>query len=269
MHYKVVKYNRQLPLNVLRNLSWATSAAQYFAALGIYMHEKERSDMSYQSETRRVLASLLCMLMLSMALPFSLAETVAAAPLGVILTTGAANVGGNSAPTGTSLFPGDRITASSDPVLINFSSGRRIQMTNAAATFATENQRLIVQASHGLFRFHFISADGVQIDAGKYRFVADSNADSKMARAGELGLNQNGEVVMTVSQGEFTMINLATGEQSKVTAEQPLLATGQATQPKAGMSGAAIAALVAGAGGGAAAIGLSLPKPPPKSPSSR
>jgi hypothetical protein len=265
MHHKVVKYHRQSPLNVLRNLSRAASATQYFAALGIYMRGKERSDMSYQSETRKVVASLLCMLMLSMALPFSLAGTVAATPLGVILTTGTANVGRNSAPTGTSLFSGDRITASNDPVLINFSSGSRIQMTNAAATFATESRRLIVQASHGLFRFRFTGTDGVQIDAGKYRFLADN----KMARAGELGVNQNGEVAMTVSQGEFTMINLTTGAQSKVTAEKPLLAASQATKPKAGMSGKTIAALVAGAGGGAAAIGLTLPKPKPKSPSSR
>lgn len=264
MKHKVVKYNRQPPLSALQNLN-GTGGISSTILRGLYTHEKERFDMSYRSETRKVIAALLCLLTLSMTLPFSLAETLAAAPLGVILTTGAANVGGNSAPTGTSLFPGDRITASSDPVLINFSSGSRIQMMNAAATFAGEGKRLIVQASHGLFRFRFISADGVQIDAGKYRFVADS----KMARAGELGVNQNGEVAMTVSQGEFTVINLATGERSKVTAERPLPATGQATQPKAGMSGAAIAALVAGVAGGGAAVGLSLPKPKPKSPSSR
>lgn len=221
--------------------------------------------MSYRTGTRKIVASLLCLLMLSMALPFSLAGTPAATPLGVIMTTGTAKVSGRPAPTGTSLFPGDRITASSDPLLINLSSGSRIQMTNAAATFAAESKKLIVQAGYGLFNFHFTGADSVQIDAGKYRFIADS----KMARAAELGVNQSGEVAMTVSQGEFTAINLKTGEQSKVTAERPLVTPGRAVQAKAGMSGKTIAGMVAGAGGGAAALGLTLPKPKPKSPSSR
>jgi hypothetical protein len=264
MLHNVAKYNRQSARGALRNLSGSGGMSGTILR-GLDRHEKERTDMSYRIETRKIMAAFLSLLTLSVTLPFSLAETVATRPLGVILITGTANVGGNSAPAGTSLFPGDRITASSDPVLINFLSGSRIQMTNAAATFGREGKRLIVQASNGLFRFHFTSADGVQIDAGRYRFVADS----QMPPMGELWLNQNGEVMMTLSQGGFTMINLATGERSKVTADQPLLATGQTTQPKARMSGMAVAGLVAGVGGGAAAIGLTLIKPPPKSPSSR
>lgn len=210
--------------------------------------------MSCSSESKKIAAGLLCLLTLLTTVPFSLAETAAGAPLGVLVTTGGARVGGNAAPTGTSLFPGDTVTASKDPLLVSLASGSRIQMTEAAATFSKEGKTLVVEASHGLFRFQFTGAEGVQLDAGKYRFVAEGKA----ARAGELGINGSGEVVMTLSKGEFTRIDVATGERSKV-----------AAQPGKGMSGTSIAATVAGVSAGAAGLGLLLPKPRPRSPSYR
>ena len=99
--------------------------------------------------------------------PFSLAETFSASPLGAVVTPGSVIVGNAVAPTGTTIFAGDRVT-SDDTALIDLNGGSRIEMTKATATFSRQGKTLLVKANQGLLRFNFVKGENVRIDAGKY-----------------------------------------------------------------------------------------------------
>ncbi len=195
----------------------------------------------------RALAITLCLLTVIVTAPFSAAETVAASPLGTIVTNGNVTVGNLNAPTGTTIFTGDKVT-SVQPTLINFSGGSRIEMTKSAATFSRQGNTVVVQADEGLLRFNFKKGESVQINAGKFQFTGGSETE----RVGELGLNRNGLLVMTMTKGSFNALNIETGENLKVNSSASLNAVpaqGQSAPAKAkmdkGMWTAAIAAGVA------------------------
>ncbi len=170
----------------------------------------------------RALAILFSLAMAVTTGPFPLAETAAAIPLGTLVTVGNATVGNLSAPTGTTIFTGDMVTAA-QPSLINFANGSRIEMTRAAANFAREGKTLVVEASQGLLRFNFLAGEQVKFDAGTYRFTTVGNS----SHIGELGLNRSGQVVMTVKEGTLVAVNSATGAKTEVNPNNPLIATAQ------------------------------------------
>src|SRR3974377_1333597 len=125
--------------------------------------------------SKAVLSVFLMLLTIVVTAPFSLAETFAAAPLGAIVTPGKVKVGGSVAPTGTTLFAGDQVSASEAPALIQFNGGSRVEMTKAAGTFSRKGNALVVQANQGLLRFNFKRGEEVQINAGRFQFTSVGN----------------------------------------------------------------------------------------------
>ena len=172
-------------------------------------------------------AVLLASLIFTVTAPFSPAETFATSPLGAMTTSGKVTVGNSVASTGTTIFSGDRVITQDAPALINFSSGSRVEMTKAAATFTRQGRVLAVQASNGLLRFNFEKGENVNIKAGKYNF---SSAGNGTAHAGELGLNKNGQVVMALNKGIFAAHDTVTGERTEITPNSPLVMLDQSGQ---------------------------------------
>ncbi len=207
--------------------------------------------MVYRSLRAKVLAVALSILTVVVTAPFSPAETVAASPLGTIVTNGSVTVGNVTAPTGTTFFAGDKVT-SVQPAMINFDGGSRIEMTKAAATFAREGKTIVVQTDQGLLRVNFKKGESVRINAGKFQFSGGSNA----GRIGELGVNRSGQLVMTMTEGTFEALNTETGARTEVSAAKPLAVTNQGAAAAAGAgsaktAGSAItAAIVAGVAAG-------------------
>jgi hypothetical protein len=179
----------------------------------------------------KVLALFLSLSTMMVTVPFSLSEG-AAVPLGTVVTNGTVTIGKSAAPTGTTVFTGDQVT-SIQPALINFSNGSRIEMTKAAATFARQGDTLVVQTGQGLMRFNFQKGEDVRISAGNFEFTGGANS----SRAGELGLNRSGQVVLTLTEGSFAALNTATGARTEVTPNRPLMVltqSGQGTLAKSG-----------------------------------
>jgi hypothetical protein len=198
----------------------------------------------------RVLAILFSLTMAVATGPFPLAETSAAIPLGTLVTSGNATVGNISAPTGTTIFSGDMVS-STQPALINFASGSRIEMTKAAANFAREGKTLVVQTSQGLLRFNILAGEQVQFEAGTYRFTTVGNS----SHIGELGSNRSGQVVMTVAQGTLAAVNNTTGAQMEVSPNNPLSATAQSGQAAGqAATGVSVGAVSSGTGITAAVV---------------
>jgi hypothetical protein len=184
----------------------------------------------------KVLALFLSLSTMVVTVPFSLAEGSAAIPLGTVVTKGSVTIGKSAAPTGTTVFAGDQVT-SSQPALINFNSGSRIEMTKAAATFARQGNTLVVQASQGLMRFSFNKGEDVRINAGSYEFTGGANS----SRVGELGLNRNGQVVLTLTEGTFSALNTATNSRTEVSPNRPLMVLTQSGQGSLTKNGKSIA----------------------------
>jgi hypothetical protein len=169
-----------------------------------------------------MVAIVVSFLTLAVTAPFSFGETFAAVPLGVIVTSGTVIVGNSTAPTGTTVFAGDRVIATSVPALINLTSGSRIEMTKAVATISRQGKTLVVQAGEGLLRFNFLRGEQVHINAGSYNFTT---VGMNSAHVGELGLNRNGQVVLAVSEGRFDSLNTANGERDEVYPDNVFQAT--------------------------------------------
>jgi hypothetical protein len=145
---------------------------------------------------------LIMILILSTAL-FSLADPVATLPLGSIVSTGNTTIGGTTAPSGTTIFVGDKIT-SVDATLINLNSG-------------SKGDALLVRMNKGLLRFNFNDRENVQIEAGEYRFMPTGDSGA----VGELGMNQSGQIAMNLQKGSFKALNTITGIQTEITVATP------------------------------------------------
>jgi hypothetical protein len=201
--------------------------------------------MVYRSLLVKTLSMVLALLAIFVTAPFTPAETVAASLLGTIVTSGTVTVGNVSAPTGTTVFTGDKVT-SIQPAMINFDSGSRIEMTKAAATFARQGKTIVVQSDQGLLRFNFKKGESVQINAGKFQFTGGTDTN----RVGELGVNPSGQLVMTMTEGTLLALNTATGVQTLVSSVKPLAVT----NPAAAVAAAGSVASAGAAGGVTAAI---------------
>jgi len=199
---------------------------------------------------------ILCFAVFFITAPCTVAETIAGVPLGTVVTQGKVTVGNAVAPSGTTIFAGDKVS-SSQPALISFAGGSRVEMTKAAATFARQGDTLVVDTNQGLLRFNFKKGENVQINAGKFQFTGSQDSE----HVGELGVNQDGELVMNLTQGTLMALNTATGARTEVTPGNPMTVvnsqsgSGAATASAKGASAAKIALIIAGVGG---AVGLGI-----------
>jgi hypothetical protein len=173
--------------------------------------------MVQRSRSARAFAMVLSLLVLVITVPFSPAETLAASPLGAIVTANKVTVGNAAAPTGTTIFAGDRVV-SDGPALVNLNGGSRVEMTKATATFNRQEGALVLQAEKGVLRFTFVKGENVQIKAGNYTFTSANDS----AHIGELGINGNGQIVMKVKEGVFSAINTETGIRSEASPNHPI-----------------------------------------------
>jgi len=226
--------------------------------------------MAYRSVQIKALAIAMSLLAIFAAVPFTAAETIAAAsPLGTIASNGSVTVGNTPAPSGTTIFAGDKIT-SVQPALINFETGSRIEMTKAAASFSRQGKTTLVQADKGLLRFNFKNGESVQINAGKFQFTEGSDS----ARVGELGLDGKGRIVMNMTEGRFEALNTETGARTEVSPAKPLNAGTQGSAAAAGAgvsttSSSITAGIIAGVASGVI-VGVGIKEATDeKSPSSR
>jgi len=169
----------------------------------------------------RTVAVMLCMLTVITTAPFSFAE-LGSTPLGTITTQESVKVGSTTAPTGTTIFTGDRVT-SDLPSLIDLGNGSRIELTKAEAAFVKEGKTLVINADQGLLRFNFAKGNDVRIETEKYQFTTEGSTEN----LGEIGLNRNGQVIVEMAQGAFHMMNKNTGVMSLVTPGQPMLLLAQ------------------------------------------
>jgi hypothetical protein len=211
----------------------------FFNVMAIAVNPKQMSEtqMVRKSMAIRAVAVVLSFLAVLMTAPFSLAETISATPLGTIVAPVSVTVGNAIAPTGTTIFAGDRV-ASDSPALISLTNGSRIEMTKAAATFNRQGNTLVVQASEGLLRFNFVKGEDIKINAGKYTFSSSNGS----AHVGELALNSKGEVIMYVGEGTFTALNNATGARSEVSLGNPIVVIDQSIAMTAGAAAVGAAA---------------------------
>jgi len=175
--------------------------------------------MTRRPALTKILAVAVSTLTIFVTIPFSVAETLASPPLGVVVTQGTVTVGNSVAPTGTTIFAGDRIAATDQPALISFNSGGRIEMTKAVATLSREGNTIIVQPVEGLLRFNFVKGEEVQINTDRYRFTA---VGKDSVHTGELGLNRNGQVVLSMNVGSFASVDTISGQQTEVSPNKPL-----------------------------------------------
>ncbi|MDM7997862.1 MAG: hypothetical protein QUT30_19505 [Acidobacteriota bacterium] len=207
--------------------------------------------MARRSMQFKVLAIAMSLLTITASAPFTLAETVAASPLGTIASNGSVTIGNTPAPTGTTIFSGDRV-ASVQPALVQFDKGSRVEMTKAAAVFSRQGKTIVVNADKGLLRFNFKKGESVQINAGKFQFAGGSESE----RIGELGMDGKGQLVMTMTAGRFEAVNTETGARAEVSAAKPLNATTQGSSAAAGAGASTVgtsgitAAVVAGVAAG-------------------
>jgi hypothetical protein len=170
--------------------------------------------MSLKSIYSKVLVIVLSLSILSVTAPFTLAE--AGAPLGSIVTKGSVQIGNSSAPTGTTVFSGDKVSSSATAI-INLKNGQ-IEMTKAAATFNRQGDTLVVKTDQGLLRFSFDKGEKVLIEAGKFQISGSDNSK----HTGVLGLNKEGEIAVTMTEGALTALNVATGVRTEITPSAPM-----------------------------------------------
>jgi len=164
----------------------------------------------------KVCGTLLSTTILFYTAPSLSAEASNSDPLGSILSGGNTFIGSSTAPAGTTIFAGDRVS-SEGPALISLADGSRIEMTRATANFDRKGSVFVLQADEGLFRFRFEREDNVEIEASGYLFTADGNS----GLAGELGVNRRGQIAMNLMEGTFEVLNTVSGTRAEVSVAAP------------------------------------------------
>ncbi len=168
----------------------------------------------YQKAT----AILLAFVLLSCNMPLSLAEAASSGPIASLFTSTSASIDTVNAPTGTSIFAGDRIQAKHSPALIRFFNGSAVQMTGADASFNLQGDALLIHAESGLLSFN-IKEYETTITAGPFKIFSQLPGKT---HAGILGLN-NRRIVMSVDEGLFACVDTRTNYMFNVSPEAPLL----------------------------------------------
>jgi hypothetical protein len=145
--------------------------------------------------------------------------------LGTIVARGDVRVGNRTAPSGTTVFDGDRILAlNNSTALVQLAGGGRIEVVNGIADLHREGNRLLVKAERGLLRFRFEVDSRVRFRAGRYDFTSSS---SHSAHAGDLGLNLNGQVAMVLTSGSFMATRILDGATLQVVPDAPMVVLDQ------------------------------------------
>jgi hypothetical protein len=146
--------------------------------------------------------------------------------------------------------------------VINLKSGGRIEMTKAAATFAMEDDTLVVRPSHGIFRFNFLKDEKVRIVTKCYDLFAGQET-----AIGALELNgQKFDVEMATGSLTYD----ADGEKFATTPDKPLHARDRGNECVIA-GGLPLPAILTGVGAAVAAVGIgvAVSGDDEKSPSSR
>jgi hypothetical protein len=172
--------------------------------------------MHHRSAWVKITGLLLALTLILITAPFTLAESIAAAPLGAIVTSGSTTIGSMTAPSGTTLFDGD-LVVSSEQTLVSLNNGSRVEMTKTTAHFDHEGEILVLHVDEGLLWFKFNEGDQVRIHAGDYLFTTVGEE----SHTGELGLNSRGQIAMNVLKGAFEVLDTASGQRSEVSVSTP------------------------------------------------
>lgn len=158
---------------------------------------------------------ILCVVTVSVTVPFSSAEVIGSSPIGRLATSGEALIGGVPVPTGTVVFAGESVATGGAPAVVTFLQGSSVMLTpGAAATFSRVGKTLVVHAEKGIMGFSFTPGEDVDIRAGAYQFTASTG---DRANAGELALAADGRVAVSLSSGGFSVLNTTSGMRSEVT----------------------------------------------------
>jgi hypothetical protein len=122
--------------------------------------------------------------------------------LGTLVTKGEVRVGSSVAPSGTTIFDGDRVSSLRDAALIRLDTGGTIEMVNAVAALSARGTQLVVKPERGLIRFSVEAGRRIDFHAGRYRFASSGRSER---RVGELGLDGRGRIAMILTSGSFAL----------------------------------------------------------------
>jgi hypothetical protein len=195
---------------------------------------KGAPEMTHRSIWVKLVAIVLSILTFMATGSYSMAETSASSPLGTILASNPVMIGNSAAPTGTTIFPGDRVT-SNEQAVIDLNNGSRIEITRATVDFTRQGKRIVIKTDPGLLRFCFKQGEEVQINAGEYGFTTVGNS----RHVGALGFDRRGQIAMNVSEGAFAVFNRAAGTKTEVNPNIPLVVmvqSGEGSISKSGQS---------------------------------
>jgi hypothetical protein len=177
------------------------------------------ADMIYQKVRNCItgmIFSVACLLIASIQLPADAAEAL---PIGRLATSGTVSVGNVPAPTGTTLFSGDRLSAQDFPALIRFGSGSTIVLPRgSAASIYRKGAGLLIRAEKGTLGFHFVPREEARIEAGRYTLIASAKG---AAEVGELVVDATGRIAMALSSGSFSAFDAQSGKSFDVSAQTP------------------------------------------------
>jgi hypothetical protein len=158
---------------------------------------------------RKTLATLAVALLVVTAVPQCPAAASDVIPIGTLATSGSVSIGASDAPTGTTVFSGDHLSAQDAPALISLQGGSSVSLTRgAAATFIRQGSTLLVRAETGTIGFRFAPRQEVRMEAGPYRFTASA---PDRAKTGEITINSDGLVTMALNSGAFAALDTKTG----------------------------------------------------------
>ena len=146
------------------------------------------------------------------------------AVIGVLATSRQAVVGNVVAPAGTTVFSGDTVSALESPVLIMLSSWSRVELIKATARFLREGDGLAIETQSGLIRFNFQEGKKVTLRGAGHEF---KSLAGRSARVGSLVVNVNGQVAMSLCDGQFSVIP-PRGPGVEVNSRKPLVVLEQA-----------------------------------------
>jgi hypothetical protein len=122
--------------------------------------------------------------------------------VGTLVTRGEVRVGSSAAPSGTTVFDGDRVYSMGAAALIRLDGGGTVEMVNAVAALSARGAQLVIKPERGLIRFSVEAGRQIDFHAGRYRFAGSRQSER---RVGELGLDGRGRIAMILTSGSFAL----------------------------------------------------------------
>lgn len=170
-------------------------------------------------------------------------------------------IGNSSIPSGTTIFNGDSIRASSAPALLNLANGGRIEIGESSElNLQGSNQTTLMQNVSGSARFQFPSGAPLVIRTSQ---VTIKSAQTGSNVAGQISVNKD-KVTFVAERGEFNLVDNATsevrtvkeGEVARLQEGSAQETTNEAASTAAENAGSQTAGSTAGAGTAATKGGL-------------